>query len=38
LARSRRTDRSRWVVLATLAGVVAIRALSIASGAIGVEL
>jgi len=38
LPEAHRTDRSRWVVLATLAGVVAIRALSIASGAIGVEL
>lgn len=35
LPEAHRTDRSRWVVLATLAGVVAIYVFSVAAGAVG---
>jgi ZIP family zinc transporter len=38
LPEAHRSDRSRWVVFATVAGVVAIWAFSVATGAIGVSL
>jgi zinc transporter, ZIP family len=37
LPEAHRSDRSRWVVAATLAGVVAIYAVSVFAGAVGVE-
>ena len=37
LPEAHRSDRSRWVVAATLAGVVAIYALSVFAGAVGAE-
>jgi len=37
LPEAHRSDRSRWVVFATLAGVAAIYALSVFAGAVGAE-
>jgi ZIP family zinc transporter len=38
LPEAHRSDRSRWVVAATIAGVIAIWAFSLATGAIGVPI
>lgn len=38
LPEAHRSDRSRWVVLATVAGVISIWAFSVATGAIGVAI